>query len=52
MRKELATYEEDITGLSNGLITGKRMEIKDAEALRISSVNNAAVASKNAGLSK
>jgi tetratricopeptide (TPR) repeat protein len=52
MRKELATYEEDITGLSNGLITAKRAEIKDAEALRVNTANNAAVASKNAGLTK
>ena len=52
MRKELAAYEEDITGLSNGLIEGKRTQIKDAEMLRISSANNAAVASRNAGLSK
>jgi tetratricopeptide (TPR) repeat protein len=50
MRKELATLEEDITGLSNGLITAKRAQIKDAEALRINTANNAAVASKNAGL--
>ena len=50
MRKELATLEEDITGLSNGLITAKRAEIKDAEALRVNTANNAAVASKNAGL--
>jgi tetratricopeptide (TPR) repeat protein len=52
MRKELATYEEDITGLSNGLITAKRAQIKDAEALRVNTLNNAAVASKNAGLIK
>ena len=52
MRKELATLEEDITGLSNTLITAKRAQIKDAEALRLNTANNAAVASKNAGLIK
>jgi tetratricopeptide (TPR) repeat protein len=48
MRKDLAEYEEDITGLSNALIAAKREQIKDADALRTSAVNNAAVASKNA----
>ncbi len=52
MRKELAAYEEDITGLSNGLIEAKRTQIKDAEMLRISSANNASVASRNAGVTK
>ncbi len=52
MRAELAEYEEDITGLSNGLIAAKRAEIKDGETLRVNAVNNAAVASKNAGLAK
>ena len=52
MRKELAEYEEDITGLSNALITAKRAEIKDGEALRVNTLNNAAVASRNAGLTK
>ena len=52
MRKELAALEEDITGLSNGLITAKRAQIKDAEALRVNTTNNANVASKNAGLTK
>lgn len=50
MRTQLAEYEEDITGLSNGLITAKRAEIKDAEALRLNVQNNAAVALKNAGM--
>ncbi len=50
MRGELAEYEKDITGLSNALIGAKRAEIKDAETLRANSANNAAVASKNAGL--
>jgi hypothetical protein len=52
MRGELTTYEDDITGLSNGLIETKRAEIKDAEALRANSASNAAVATKNAGLTK
>jgi tetratricopeptide (TPR) repeat protein len=50
MRKDLAEYEQDVTGLSNALITAKREQIKTAEALRVSAVNNAAVASKNAAL--
>ena len=52
MRGELARYEDDITGLSNSLIETKRAEIKDAEALRANSASNAAVATKNAGLTK
>jgi len=52
MRGELAEYEQDITGLSNGLIAAKRAEIKDAEALRANAASNAAVASKNAGTFK
>ena len=52
MRGELAEYEKDITGLSNALIVTKTREIKDAETLRVNSVNNAAVASKNAGMNK
>lgn len=49
MQSELAVYEKDITGLSNGLIAAKRAEIKETDALRIQSINNAAAASKNAG---
>ncbi len=49
MKKQLAEYEEDISGLSNGLIAAKRAEIKDTEALRLNVQKNAAVASKNAG---
>ena len=30
LREELADYEKDITGLSNGLIAGKRAEIQEA----------------------
>jgi len=48
MRAELAEREKDITGLSNGLISSLRTEIKDAETLRANSANNADVASKNA----
>jgi tetratricopeptide (TPR) repeat protein len=49
LAKELAEHEKDITGLSNGLIAAKRAEIRDAEALRANSLNNAGVASKNSG---
>jgi tetratricopeptide (TPR) repeat protein len=49
LQTELAQYEKDITGLSNGLIAAKRAEIKEADALRVQSINNAAAASKNAG---
>jgi tetratricopeptide (TPR) repeat protein len=51
LEKELAGYEQDITGLSNVLIAAKRAEIRDAEALRANSLNNAGVASKNSGTS-
>jgi tetratricopeptide (TPR) repeat protein len=52
MRTELAEYEQDITGLSNGLIVAKRAEIAEAGALRAQSAQNASAASKNAGPSK
>jgi hypothetical protein len=52
MRKDLAEYEQDITGLSNALIAAKREQVKDAEALRVSALTNAAVASKNAGMNR
>lgn len=52
MQRELAEYEKDITGLSNGLIAAKRAEIKEAETLRMQSINNAAAASKNAAPAK
>ena len=48
LRSELAEYEKDITGLSNGLIAAKRLEINEADALRVQSVQNAAAATKNA----
>ena len=48
MKKDLAEYEKDITGLSNSLIAGKRAEIQEAEALQAQSTQNAAAASKNA----
>jgi tetratricopeptide (TPR) repeat protein len=51
MQVELAEYEKDITGLSNGLITAKRAEIQEAETLRVQSVQNAAAA-RNAGTAK
>ncbi len=48
MQEELATYEKDITGLSSGLIAGKRLEIKEAAALRDQSMLNAAAAARSA----
>ena len=47
LRAELAEYEKDITGLSSGLIAAKRGEIRDADALRAQSVQNAAAATRN-----
>jgi hypothetical protein len=52
LESELAKYEQDISGLSSGLIVAKRAEIKDAQALREQSSLNAAAASRNAGLPK
>ena len=46
-KSELAKYETDITGLSNGLIAAKRVEIREAEALRDQSILNAAAADRN-----
>lgn len=48
MQEELAKYEQDITGLSSGLIAAKRTEIREATALRDQSVLNAAAAARNA----
>ena len=47
LQSELATYEKDITGLSSGLIAAKRLEIREAEALRDQSILNAAAATRN-----
>jgi hypothetical protein len=47
MQKELARYEADITGLSSGLIAAKRLEIREATALRDQSNLNAAAAARN-----
>jgi hypothetical protein len=47
MQKQLAEYERDITGLSNGLIAAKRLEIREAGALRDQSILNAAAAARN-----
>jgi tetratricopeptide (TPR) repeat protein len=47
LRIELADYEKDITGLSNGLIAAKRVEIREAEALRDQSILNASAATRN-----
>lgn len=48
LRIELAEYEKDITGLSNGLIAAKRAEIREAQALRDQSILNAMAATRNA----
>jgi tetratricopeptide (TPR) repeat protein len=48
MQTELAELEKDITGLSNGLIAGKRLEIREAQALRDQSILNIAAATRNA----
>jgi tetratricopeptide (TPR) repeat protein len=45
---ELAEYEKDITGLSNGLIAAKRVEIREAQALRDQSILNVSAATRNA----
>lgn len=47
LRGELAGLENDITGLSTGLIAAKRVEIREAEALRDQSILNAAAATRN-----
>ena len=47
LQSELANYEKDITGLSNGLIAAKRFEIRETEALRDQSILNAAAATRN-----
>ena len=41
MRTELARHEQDISGLSNGLIASLRSDIKEAEELRATSARNA-----------
>ena len=40
MGGELARHEKDITGLSNGLIAGLRVEIKEAQALRAAALKH------------
>jgi tetratricopeptide (TPR) repeat protein len=47
LQTELGEYEKDITGLSNGLIAAKRLEIRDAQALRDQSILNASAAARN-----
>ena len=47
LHEELAVYEKDITGLSSGLIAAKRVEIREAEALRDQSILNATAATRN-----
>ena len=47
MQMELAEYEKDITGMSNGLIAAKRLEIREAGALRDQSILNASAAARN-----
>ncbi len=48
LQRELADYEKDITGLSSGLIASKRLEIREAEALRDQSILNVSAAARNA----
>jgi tetratricopeptide (TPR) repeat protein len=48
LQSELAVYEKDITGLSNGLIAAKRVEIREAEALRDQSILNVSAATRSA----
>lgn len=50
MAKELAEHEQDISGLSNGLIASLRADIKEAESLRAISAQNTDLTAKNAGL--
>jgi tetratricopeptide (TPR) repeat protein len=52
MQSELADLEKDITGLSNGLIAAKRVEIREAQALRDQSVLNIAAATRNASANR
>ena len=52
MQNELAEYEKDITGLSSGLIAAKRVEIREAAALRDQSVLNVAAATRNLASTK
>jgi tetratricopeptide (TPR) repeat protein len=47
LQKQLAEYEKDITGLSNGLIAAKRLEIREAGALRDQTILNASSAARN-----
>jgi tetratricopeptide (TPR) repeat protein len=47
LQSELAEYEKDITGLSTGLITAKRLEIREAQALRDQSILNVSAAARN-----
>jgi tetratricopeptide (TPR) repeat protein len=47
LQGELAEYEKDITGLSSGLIAAKRVEIREATALRDQSLLNATAANRN-----
>ena len=47
LRDELAEYEKDITGLSSGLIAAKRVEIREAVALRDQSMLNVSAATRN-----
>jgi len=50
MAGKLATYEQDISGLSNGLILSLRTEIEETRALRGISAGNAALTAKNSGI--
>jgi tetratricopeptide (TPR) repeat protein len=46
---ELLEHEKDLTGLSNGLITSLRAEIKEAQSLRAVSVYNADLIARSIG---
>jgi tetratricopeptide (TPR) repeat protein len=49
LQKDLTEHEKDITGLSSGLIASKRVEIREATALRDHALLNLAAATRNAG---
>jgi tetratricopeptide (TPR) repeat protein len=50
MAGELAGYEQDISGLSNGLIASLRTEIQETRTLRAISAGAAALTAKNSGI--
>ena len=52
LRDELEEYQKDITGLSSGLIAAKRVEIREAAALREQSGLNVDAATRNLASTK